>query len=133
MFRRWITQTEDEELSIERGSESRTSPSLLERVERRSLTKQKRGKSVRMNNRMRCRKCGNEYAANEWISFHTNNIADETDWTGRSQSCVLRNGTGDRVWEVCIVPELLYQPGFPCLTGDMPRRKRTCKKNLWHN
>ncbi len=133
MFRTWGTQTKDEELNAEWETESCASASPLARVAWGSPPNQKWVKSTRTNSRIQCRKCGNEYAANEWISFHTNNITDETDWTGWLQSWVLQNGTGNKVWEVCTVQELLYQPGFPCTTKVLPRQKRTCEKNLWHN
>lgn len=71
----------------------------------------------------RCRKCGHAYATLEWQDYHVHNRI------GTSESRFLRNvGEGNKVWDLCTVPENLYADGFPCLDGNMPRSKRVRRK-----
>eukprot|EP00986_Skeletonema_menzelii_P003893 scaffold1261_cov155-Skeletonema_menzelii.AAC.3 len=68
------------------------------------------------NRRHRCRKCGQEFAHANWREYHhieTRVVNGNT----------LRDNTS-KVWDSCTVPEEFYAPGFPCIEGRMPKRKR---------
>ena len=87
--------------------------------------KRRKGRS---NAKHRCRMCGNVYTDPRWAHLHLNIVADRGEYTGgRAQCRVLRNGEGNKVWDNCQVDPKDYQPGFPCLEGDMPRRPRKKK------
>ncbi len=97
----------------------------------RVVNKRHRGKEVKPGGKQRCRKCGKEYANEEWKAYNVNNIANKYDWEGyQAQSHVLRNSVGNKVWEVCTVPSSLYAPGFTCMDVIMPWRKCERKKRL---
>ncbi len=70
----------------------------------------------RKKSKMRCRKCGREYADDAWMGYHT---VARKEVNGR-----LLIDNDRKVWETCTVPEEMYDEGFPCLVGRMPRKKK---------
>ena len=103
-------------------------PAQLARLER----PRKRRTKNRSNAKHRCRKCGNVYTDPQWAHLHQNIVAERGEYAGGRPQCrVLRNGEGNKVWDNCQVDPKDYQPGFPCLEGEMPRRPR--KKKCNHN
>ena len=65
-----------------------------------------------------------EWTLPQWKPLHNNNAPDSSEWSGRAQNRVLRYAKGNKVWDHCRVHPDLYEPGFPCLEGPMPARKR---------
>eukprot|EP00984_Skeletonema_dohrnii_P030402 scaffold21816_cov133-Skeletonema_dohrnii-CCMP3373.AAC.1 len=72
----------------------------------------------RQNRGHRCRKCGQEYAHETWKPLHVMPMTEGG----------LRNQDGGRVWDFCTVPANQYEAGFPCLEGNMPKRKKPKKR-----
>ena len=69
----------------------------------------------------RCRRCGKYYALPEWLPFHKNKILDEDD---NKLGKYLRNGEGNKVWEMCTVDPADFEVGFPCSSKRLPKVKR---------
>ena len=84
-------------------------------------------KQRKINDRPRCRKCGNPYAKGTvFAQYHKPNVANQSEWMGRPQNRVLRHGEGKQVWERCSCPIDLYVKGWVWVDppGKLPKRKK---------
>lgn len=84
-------------------------------------------KQRKINDRPRCRKCGNPYAKGTvFAQYHKPNVANQSEWMGRPQNRVLRHGEGKQVWERCSCPPDLYVKGWVWVDppGKLPKRKK---------
>ena len=89
----------------------------------------RRRKKRRKNSKLRCRRCGKQYALPEWKPYHINNKPLEEDWGDkRASSRHLRNGLNNKVWDHCTVDPVDFEPGFPVY--DPTRRLPQQRKNI---
>ena len=70
------------------------------------LGKRKSGEASRKRSSgHRCRRCGHECASSQWKAYHKNKVSDISKWKDYPQAWVLRNVSGNKVWENYTVPE----------------------------
>jgi hypothetical protein len=72
----------------------------------------------------RCRRCGKEYTIEPWRNYHVRVTSRIHSDNTRPQNKSLFHGEGNQVWDYCTVPKSDYEPGYPRLTGRLPRRRR---------
>jgi hypothetical protein len=80
--------------------------------------------SKKRNFNQRCRRCGKCYALPEWRPYHPINkpSIEEFDPAKKPSVRHLRNiGEGNKVWDLCTVPESEFEKGFPYVGKTMPR------------
>jgi hypothetical protein len=91
--------------------------SPAERARRLSLSKKRRRKYAPA----RCRRCGKHWNTEPWKDLHKRPSNGIRSNDPRPQNKHLWHGEGNQVWDHCKVDEKDFEPGFPCMSGPMPR------------
>jgi hypothetical protein len=100
-------------------SESDTLESPAERARRLGNSKKRR----RKNAAPRCRRCGKHWNIDPWKDLHKRQEIAIDPNDPRPQNKYLWHGVNNQVWDHCKVGTKDYEPGFPCMSGRMPRLK----------